>query len=404
MFYKNELGFIIESLKKCRLNAAVISLDNEGFFRFSKGLERVFGEEVPTSISVSEIKPKCLYKAHDGMKLAYRYFLLPESEVPTAVFLGPYLEAQISVSEMFEIGEKNGVLPSRQRYLEEYYASVPVLSEDSVVFVFLDSFLERIFKSPSFSIIDVDSSKNAILSPIASIGAESEDSLARMKTIEKRYEFENELIRAVSLGQVHKERQLLGIFSENIFEKRNENPLRDLKNYGIIMNTLLRKAAETGGVHPLYIDRVSGDFALKIEEMKNLSGSYALMTEMFKTYSLLVRNHAVKKYSPLVRSVIVFVDADLTAELSLASIAEKLNVSSGYLSAVFHKETGKTLTQYVRDRRMENAEYLLATTNLEIQTVALHSGILDLQYFSKLFKKHTGKTPRGYREQARKET
>ena len=152
----------------------------------------------------------------------------------------------------------------------------------------------------------------------------------------------------------------------------------------------------------MYIDRVSSDFAFKIEEMKSLSGNFSLMMEMFKSYCLLVRNHAVKSYSPLVRGTIVIVDSDLTAELSLKTLAEKQNVSSGYLSAVFHKETGKTLTEYIRQRRMENAEYLLATTNLEIQSVAIHSGILDLQYFSKLFKKHTGKTPREYREEHKK--
>lgn len=402
MFYKNELDLITEGFKKCRLGTYLSEIDENGYFRFSKGLERIFGEENPTALHVSDIKPKSLYKARDGMKLSFRYFLLPEMDVPTVLFIGPYLEEQITVSEMFEIGEKNGVLPSRQRYLEEYYSTLPVLSHESKIFFFLDSFLERIFKSPSFSIFDVNNLEPQPASPMSAKPREEEDAVLKMKTVEKRYEFENEMIRAVTLGQIHMEKQLLNAFSENAFERRVDNPLRNAKNYGIIMNTLLRKAAETGGVHPVYIDRVSSDFAFKIEEMKSLSGNFSLMLEMFKSYCLLVRNHAVKSYSPLVRGTIVIVDSDLTAELSLKTLAEKQNVSSGYLSAVFHKETGKTLTEYIRQRRMENAEYLLATTNLEIQSVAIHSGILDLQYFSKLFKKHTGKTPREYREEHKK--
>jgi len=61
-----------------------------------------------------------------------------------------------------------------------------------------------------------------------------------------------------------------------------------------------------------------------------------------------------------------------------------------------------TYLDYVATFDMENAEYLLATTNLQIQTVALHSGILDLQYFSKLFKKRYGRPPSEYRKSVRK--
>ncbi|MBQ7333381.1 MAG: helix-turn-helix domain-containing protein [Clostridia bacterium] len=399
MFYRNELDLVAESLKKCRVNVNEVRLRDDGCFCFHLGLERIFGSERPISVALSEIKTKCLYKAKNGMKLSYKYFLLPDTETPTALFVGPYLDAPLTISEIFEIGEKNGVLPSRQRYLEEYYSTLPVLSEESKLFTFLDSLLERIFRSPSFLISDVNNAEPMPASPMSAKVGDGEDVVSKMKTIEKRYEFENEMIRAVSLGQIHMEKQLLGVFSDTPFEKRVDNPLRNAKNYGIIMNTLLRKAAESGGVHPMYIDRVSSDFAFKIEAMKTLSGNLSLMMEMFRSYCLLVRNHAVKSYSPLVRGTIVLIDSDLTSQISLKTLAEKQNVSSGYLSSVFRKETGKTVTEYIRDRRMENAEYLLATTNLQIQTVALHSGILDLQYFSKLFKRHTGKTPKEYREE-----
>ena len=64
----------------------------------------------------------------------------------------------------------------------------------------------------------------------------------------------------------------------------------------------------------------------------------------------------------------------------------------------FKKETGKTVSEYIRDKRIEHAKYLLNTTHLQIQTIALHCGIMDVQYFSKIFKKQLGKTPKEYRE------
>jgi YesN/AraC family two-component response regulator len=219
-----------------------------------------------------------------------------------------------------------------------------------------------------------------------------------MKAMEKRYSFENELIEAVSLGQIHKESLFSVTFSENMFEKRTADPIRNIKNYCIIINTLLRKAAERGGVHPVYLNRVSSSFALKIEQIHSLESGAELMKEMFRSYCRLVRKHSLKDYSLVVQKTILLIDSDLAADLSLSTLAEAQNVSAGYLSTIFKRETGKTVSNYIRDKRVKHAAHLLATTKLQIQTVALHCGIVDVQYFSKIFKKITGKTPKEYRE------
>ena len=95
------------------------------------------------------------------------------------------------------------------------------------------------------------------------------------------------------------------------------------------------------------------------------------------------------------------IDTDLSADLSLSALAEHQGISLGYLSTVFKKETGKTISEYVREKRINHAIHLLGTTHLQVQTVALHCGIMDVQYFSKIFKKQTGKTPKEYRESMR---
>ena len=220
--------------------------------------------------------------------------------------------------------------------------------------------------------------------------------------MEARYSFENELIRAVSLGQQHKENLLAAAFNEQVFEKRVADPIRNAKNYCIIMNTLLRKAAENGGVHPLYIDRISSKFASKIELISDMNALAPFMREMFSSYCRLVYKHSMKQYSPIVKKTILVIDADISAELSLNNLAEKQGISAGYLATIFKKETGKTVSEYIKDKRIEHAMYLLDTTHLQIQTIALHCGIMDIQYFSKVFKKKIGKTPKEYRENARK--
>ena len=191
-------------------------------------------------------------------------------------------------------------------------------------------------------------------------------------------------------------------FNDQMFEHRLQDSVRNAKNYCIIMNTLLRKAAETGGVHPIYIDRVSSDFAAKIERAAVVKEIYELMREMFSSYCRLVHKHSTQKYSAVVKSAVLMIDSDISAEISLRTLAEKLGITSGYLATVFKRETGKTVSEYIRDRRISHAVHLLRTTSLQIQTVAMHCGIMDVQYFSKLFKKQIGKTPKEYRDTIRR--
>lgn len=121
------------------------------------------------------------------------------------------------------------------------------------------------------------------------------------------------------------------------------------------------------------------------------------MMEILHTYCRLVKRHSIKNYSPVVQKAIVKIEGDPSGDLGLAAMAKLSNVSTGYFSQLFKKETGRTLTEYVNHRRITLAKQLLKTTNLQIQTVAQHCGILDLHYFCRLFKKSVGKTPTQYR-------
>jgi len=92
---------------------------------------------------------------------------------------------------------------------------------------------------------------------------------------------------------------------------------------------------------------------------------------------------------------------DLTADLSLKANADALNVNASYLSTLFKKETGSTLTDYVNRKRIEHAVYLLNTTSLPISTVGQRCGIQDDNYFTKMFKKYTSMTPKQFRNRSK---
>ena len=401
MNYESELRLITASFEKRRLRTEIVTSHVSEQESPESELSCLLSGNLPSSIDLDAAKPRTLYKFTDSFGLLYRYFLL---ETDCWLVAGPYINKKFTESELLEIGERNGISPKDERHFSEFCGGIPVLEDTDTLFTVLDTFLEHLWESDSFAIVDCSESASHATSPInAPLGEDSfAELLVSMKAMEQRYGYENELIEAVTLGQLHKEAQLLSSFTTATLEKRTSDTMRNSKNYGIIMNTLLRKAAENGGVHPVYLNRVSSDFAVKIEQANTLDEIHALMLDMFRSYCRLVRKHSLRSYSPLVQKTILIIDSDLAADLSLSTLAEVQGVSAGYLATVFKREAGRTITAYVRERRMSHAEHLLESTNLQIQTIALHCGILDLQYFSKLFKRETGKSPKEYRESAKK--
>ena len=100
-----------------------------------------------------------------------------------------------------------------------------------------------------------------------------------------------------------------------------------------------------------------------------------------------------------VASVKNYIYQHYAEDLSLETLAEKVYLSSGYLSFIFKKETGMNLNRFIRVVRMEKAKELLdQNKDASIQDIALCVGYDDAYHFSKLFKKHFGQSPSQYRK------
>ena len=79
--------------------------------------------------------------------------------------------------------------------------------------------------------------------------------------------------------------------------------------------------------------------------------------------------------------------------LSLRMVGDYVGLSENHLSSIFAKQAGKPFTEYVTELRVKKAETLLRETNLKVYEVAEHVGFANTEYFSRVFKKTTGKSP-----------
>jgi YesN/AraC family two-component response regulator len=216
--------------------------------------------------------------------------------------------------------------------------------------------------------------------------------------IEEHYQNENAMLQAISKGDTRRALQCLSRFIGSSGENSTEDRVRNLKNGCIILNSLARKAAENGHVHPAYIHTMSGDFVRHIETISNASELTRLSGLMVRHYCTLVQQFSLHRFSPLIRNIINTVDFNLQEPLSLNFLAKKFNVNPSNLSTQFRQEKGMTLTGYINTRRMEHAASLLWGSGNYIQEVAEQCGFLDINYFSRLFKRYYGLSPREFRK------
>lgn len=84
--------------------------------------------------------------------------------------------------------------------------------------------------------------------------------------------------------------------------------------------------------------------------------------------------------------------------LGVGDVAEALGLSKNYFGQLFKSETGSTVSEYLNLLRIDQAKKLLRQTNLKIYEIAYKIGFSDHFYFSIVFKKLVGISPKEYRE------
>lgn len=92
-----------------------------------------------------------------------------------------------------------------------------------------------------------------------------------------------------------------------------------------------------------------------------------------------------------------YISANWNSKLSLEAIASAVHLSSSYCSALFKANVGSSIIDYIIELRISKACDMLKYSDLLVSEIAESSGFCDIFYFSRMFKKHMGISPAGYR-------
>jgi two-component system response regulator YesN len=104
------------------------------------------------------------------------------------------------------------------------------------------------------------------------------------------------------------------------------------------------------------------------------------------------------KYYAMIQKAKQYIQLHFTdQDISLHSVASAADVSPNHFSTIFSQETGETFIDYLTRVRINKSKELLLTTQLRSADIAYDVGFGDPHYFSYIFKKHTGISPREFR-------
>lgn len=364
---------------------------NEVFTDFDGGLRKQLFAGYDSSYSVKQFAGKCkdkaVYVMYDRFGMSYMIFWYQEEYT----LIGPYMLAEMERSTL-DMARKLNISLFHIHTLDKYVYSTPIVKDmEAIIFVFLENiFGKGQLRIERSNVLAEEEYEN--LKPYL-----EEDDHLSIELVEKRYQAEEQLLGAIEQGNITRANLAMAGMGQWRIPQRAETTFRDQKNMCLITNVLYRKAVQRAKVHPFHIDEVSNLFAKRIESANYQNELNKISQEMIRKYCLLVQNYSMKGYPETMGQILNYIDFHLAEPLSLKELAERFSINPSYLSRLFKKELGKTMTDYINEQRVEKSLMYLTVTGLQIQEVAARVGIVDENYFSRIFKKMKHITPKEYR-------
>jgi AraC-like DNA-binding protein len=212
------------------------------------------------------------------------------------------------------------------------------------------------------------------------------------------YALEERLVRAVMRGdEASALRTFLEISRSGEKAVLAPDPLRSAKNSIIGTIAFLARASIRAGVDPELVFALSDAITRHIEELRSKQEVLAYEEKALLRFIDLVKKRPDQAYSPLVQRTLNYIEARLDKRLFLRDIAAAVYANPNYLSGLFKKETGKSLTEFITLRKIQESTYFVRHTTYPLADIAALYGFSGQSYFTRSFKKVMGKTPGAFR-------
>lgn len=188
------------------------------------------------------------------------------------------------------------------------------------------------------------------------------------------------------------------------FGLTSSDPFRNGKNLAIIVVSLATRAAIRGGILPEEALSLGDNFMLRIDETRNPYEIGSLVKEAEYTLTQMVKEKKSRQAVPAIPNSNVtisrckdYVFAHLHGKITVQKIADSLYLHPNYLSALFKKNEGISLYQYITNEKISLTKNLLIYSQYSFSQISSYLGFTSQSHLGKAFKKATGYTLKEYR-------
>lgn len=210
------------------------------------------------------------------------------------------------------------------------------------------------------------------------------------------YEREKELITKVKMGDIKEANAILNdLLGYVLFSQGNS--LEIVKSRAVELCSLLSRSAIEGGAPTDNILKLNNHFLKNIQQITTLETLCYKLQEVVETFSESLFNYIPSKNNELIKKSMMYISQHFNEPLTLEDVATHVHLHPSYFSTMFKQSTGSSFKEYLNMVRIEEGKRLLSNTDYSIIDIAIAIGFEDQSYFSKVFKKYTGRTPKQFR-------
>ena len=171
-----------------------------------------------------------------------------------------------------------------------------------------------------------------------------------------------------------------------------------LNSFALRLMVIVIQVTLSAGADPAKVTLIENDLAHDLSHVSSLEDvNYWAEIMLEKCIGLLGSKQQVNHCQVLVSKAMDFINSNYANNISLNVVATHVHLSPAYLSRIFNKKTGSSLTDYLAQVRLKNAKQQLRMSTATIDQIAAATGFNSSSYFSAIFKKHEGITPSDYR-------
>lgn len=316
------------------------------------------------------------------------------------VILGPALSAPVTGVHAASLMRDYRIPPGQQEEWRKYYHSLPVLNRMRWYHAAMLLYTLATGQPLSITELLLAATTPEEPDPRADDGPDLDISYRRENTwLHHDPRLEREMFRHITNGDKAGLLQTQASFAEESFGRLSKkSQLRSKKNLAVSSITLATRAAIEGGLF-WEIAYTLSDFHIQhIEELRDIPAVDRAQLAALCDFADQVRDNRSPKLSRVSALCQNYIFNHLYEEIPLSRLAELTGLNDSYLSQLFKQETGITISDYIRQERIEEAKRLMELPGITLSDIASRLQFNDQSYFTKVFKKVTGYTPKQYKK------